>query len=228
METGPLSIPGNRYWHQGTNQTDLLRTSGVKYHLGLQLQLQPSQKKFYSYSLFLPSSSGFSSLSLDRVPHRWNWLPCEQSAGCSCFTKISRHDVCPVTAAQRTWADILHPIPCTAHAPEFSDCCPKATGNGTGSRLHGQEKEGALFAPLPCPSPSPPQRPNTTILDLGPSTHRRTLKQLFHETTLTLNLLINTNKERKLFQACKQNILFQHCFSQFQKKVLSHVNKNIC
>lgn len=114
------------------------------------------KKKFYSRSLFPPSHSGFSLLSLDMVTHRWNRLLCEQSALGSCFTEISRHNVCAVTAAQQAWADILHPIPCPAHGPGFPDCCPKASGNGTGSQLRGQEKEGVLSFPSPVPPPPSP------------------------------------------------------------------------
>lgn len=156
METDPPSIPGNRWWHQSANRTD--PDSGVSTTLDSSLaSASTPEKQFYSHSLFPPSHRGFSLLSLDMVTHRWNRLPWEQSARGSCFTKISRHNVCPVTAAQRTWVDILRPIACTAHGPEFPHCCPKATGNGTGSQLRRQEKEGVVSVALPRLRPRPPQ-----------------------------------------------------------------------
>lgn len=95
----------------------------------------------------------FSLLSPGPATHRCNRLLCEQSAPCSCFTKISRHDVCPVAAAQQTGlGGNPASYPRTEQGPEFPDCCPKATGNGTGGLLLRQEKQGvsSLF-----PQPSP-------------------------------------------------------------------------
>lgn len=87
------------------------------------------------------------------VTHTWTRLLCEQSARCSCLTKISRHHVCPVTAAQQTGlGGNPASYPCPEQGPGFPDRCPKATGHRTGGPLRPQEKEGASALPTPQPA----------------------------------------------------------------------------
>ena len=149
METGPQSTPGNRWWYQ-TEAAWPWKASGVKPTL-TPVSASASRKKFYSESWLPLSSGGFSLLSLDMATHQWNRLLGEQSARCSCFTKISRHHVGPVTAARRLgWDGNPASYPCTVQGPAFPDCCPKAAGPGTGGLLLEQEKEG-----VPFPQPSP-------------------------------------------------------------------------
>lgn len=127
-------------------------------------------------------------------------------AQCSCFTKISRHHVCPVTAAQRLgWGGNPAAYQCTVQGPAFPDCCPKAAGHGMGGLVLEQEKEGGPF---------PPALTNDLIPPFGMSGHwLRMMLRAPHETTLTLSLFRTqprTTGKRRSFGLIKKT-LFQHC-----------------
>lgn len=146
IETGPLSIPGRRGRYPSVYHTDLETVQ--ESILQFWLRPQPPVSLLQSAGSHRAIVVSFSLLSLGPVTHRCNRLLCEQSAHCSCFTKISRHDVCPVTAAQQTGlGGNPASYPFTEQGPEFPDCCPKATGNGTGGLLLRQEKEGVSSLP---------------------------------------------------------------------------------
>ena len=171
MEIGPLSIPGNRWWSQSVNQTDLERLQESKPSpTPVWTSASTPNKEFYSDRFFPQNTNGFSLLSLDMVSHRRNGLVlCEQSACCSCFTKIRRHNVCPVTAAQQTrlWRKscILSP----------------ALRRVLNSQTAAQEQQAVELEVCSSgrkrrefPSHSLHQWPNTTIWDAGPSAYNDT------------------------------------------------------
>lgn len=140
METGPRSLPGSPGRQPSVFHTDLetVRESTLQ----LWLRPQPPASPLQRADCHRAAPWWFLSLC-----SLWARLPVD-ATGCSCFTKISRHDVCPVAAAQQTGlGGNPASYPCTEQGPEFPDCCPKATGNGTGGLLLRQEKEGVSSLP---------------------------------------------------------------------------------
>lgn len=140
METGPRSLPGSTGRQPSVFHTDL---ETVRESI-LQLWLRPQPPVSLLQRADSRRAAPWWFLSLCSL---WAQLPID-ATGCSCFTKISRHDVCPVAAAQQTGlGGNPASYPCTEQGPEFPDCCPKATGNGTGGLLLRQEKEGVSSLP---------------------------------------------------------------------------------
>lgn len=226
MEIGPLTIPGNRWWSQSVNQTDLERLQeSIPSQTPVWASASTPNKKFYSDRLFPLSNSGFFSLSLDMVTHRWNRLLCEQSARCSCFTKISRHNVCPVTAAQQTRLGrkscILSPV-----------LCRVLNSQTAAQEQQAMELEVCSSGRKRREFPSPSASTNDLIPPFGMLGHwLRMILTAVHETTLTLNLLRTETrmigKERSFRLDIKIHFFNNVCCGS-PEKGLNHVNKNIC